>query len=541
MRGSPSAFPLQVIRQYPLAQLENMFREVVHGTAWAQRKFRPFGVPAVERLVVAAPAALQTGGGAMHRWLPDTWSREDATAPSIPATEEAVSGEGLMLWNQSPIRCQRRRGGAGDQEAVWKPRGAASRTTQATLKYKPTVLGVARVSEEPRLPHRGTESEPPNAGDCDTGFRVGLQWWDPTGPGWTQLYAYIPPSLDARRALANFPMGSMVFFTFVMYNTHPFYLHALGPTLSQWMVNEVQRAKGHGLAALEDVPSLESLRYANRWPHGELGVVFPTQFTWDPLRFVSHSHGRARFGASPVLGPPAGWKPTSTDSVRQAQAAATAREQRSRDAALATLRTTLSSVPYRQWLSTGQPRSYLAHVLTFTSLYTALWLRTTKAATVQPQTGVSRHRRRWVPVGGGGSAHAVGSLRDGSARHHGHRTLQRAGPLCGLAAHHPARRIHHDGQCVDTGGWFPHGRCRRRGPRGRARAADQHRATDGWPGACACTRPPTALCGTSCTPAGLPWRITSAHRRGSPWYFVWTGRPPTSPCAWSPSIWWTPC
>ena len=43
---TPAMLPLQVIRQYPIRQVDVMFREVVEGVEWKSRRFPGFGIPA---------------------------------------------------------------------------------------------------------------------------------------------------------------------------------------------------------------------------------------------------------------------------------------------------------------------------------------------------------------------------------------------------------------------------------------------------------------------------------------------------------------
>ena len=52
-----SLLPLQVIAQYPLSKLQDLFQEVVHGTKWSSRTLLPFGIPN------STQATLRVSGG----------------------------------------------------------------------------------------------------------------------------------------------------------------------------------------------------------------------------------------------------------------------------------------------------------------------------------------------------------------------------------------------------------------------------------------------------------------------------------------------
>ena len=168
-------------------------------------------------------------------------------------SDHRCAGEGLMLW---------------DQNAPWEPRGLAGRPSANILKYKPRALTVGVVtSAEPQHTHRmrghatnrkrskaeddvtgGAEDDVTGGAEVDVtmgadrlpGYSVGVRWWDNLTGRWVPLRPYISANYGAVRCASEFAQEQKVFFTFVMYDRKPQYLHALGTHLPQWMAVNVQ-------------------------------------------------------------------------------------------------------------------------------------------------------------------------------------------------------------------------------------------------------------------------------------------------------------
>ena len=164
-------------------------------------------------------------------------------------SDHRCAGEGLMLW---------------DQNAPWKPRGLSNQPSANILKYKPRALTVGVVtSAEPQHTHRmhsrkrskaegdvtgGADVDVPGAAEVDVtmgtdrlpGYSVGVRWWDNFTGRWVPLRPYISANYGAVRCASEFAQEQKVFFTFVMYDRKPQYLHALGTHLPQWMAVNVQ-------------------------------------------------------------------------------------------------------------------------------------------------------------------------------------------------------------------------------------------------------------------------------------------------------------
>jgi hypothetical protein len=281
-----SLLPLQLIRQYPVDRLAEMFREVVEGTAWSERRFPGFGVP----------AGAYDARGVYRPRAEAPWIL-DAEHPLYGNADAAVSGEGLMLW---------------DQTGRWVPRGAGSRRTPYVLKYKPRCMTTGWVTRPPYHTHHQQPGADDAGGRDDefVGYRVELRWWDPITAQWAVIRPVVPPHLDARRVAALFPVDQRVFFAFVWYDRGPRFMHAVGPVLSHWDAQRIQRgaeAAADPAEALERVPALEDLRDASRWEEGRIRPLFPSQFAWDHRRFCERSRGQRLIAPSAALAPPAGW------------------------------------------------------------------------------------------------------------------------------------------------------------------------------------------------------------------------------------------
>ena len=364
----PVALPLQVVRQYPADRLPDMFRDVVEGRPWSQRRFVPFGVPRVHAGAVALP------GHPAVRYHPHT-PGDFLPVPFMCTDTAVVSGEGLMLW---------------DQGAPWTPRGARGRLVHkhkpAILKYKPVVLTTGRVIREPYLPGHSAGDANDNDNDNEDdpsagagGYHVMLKWWNPVGNAWTEVKAYASPNHDARRAAAAFPLHSQAFFTFVFFEqAKPKFMHALGRRLSQWQARNVQTAMGHAVPALRggaavrtDVPRLDQVCDAALWRQGEMHPLFPVEFAWDVLTFVRNSAHQLRLAASVVVTPDGGRTAAPLDvpaAMRAANKEATAAQKRAKDQMDRDLR----HLNLQWW---DQPaRGYLPRFLVFTALCTVAWL-----------------------------------------------------------------------------------------------------------------------------------------------------------------------
>lgn len=265
-----------------------------------------------------------------------------------------------------------------DQEAQWTARGAAGRTTTATLKFKPTVLSTGVVSQEPYLP-KSSDGSP-----C---YHVHLRWYDRLAGREIDAGAWVPPALDARRAALRFALNSRVFFSFILYqNERPQHLHAIGPRrrcvppprqLSYWDAVDVQTAMRGALVpegaasgiVLNRLPRLDDLRRADTWRTGECWPLFPT-FVWDAREFLRRSVGEARLAASTLLTTGASANRFSTRDRRQGEQ----REERGRRRETEEVVHTLLPKHSANWLALR--RNFLPRFLVASTLFLSAWVRT---------------------------------------------------------------------------------------------------------------------------------------------------------------------
>jgi hypothetical protein len=376
-----SLLPLQMIAQFPPSALASVFREVVHGVAWRTRQYIPFGIP-VHR---DEPKEFKFGG---HRIMLHTavgnalYHQHDKHREIMfgPHTDNECSGEGLMLW---------------DQEVIWQGRGSAGRTTTAILKYKPRAVTVGTVtSAEPEHTHRrrgaAHQPETEESGRLP-GYTVSVDWWDNQQGWWRTLRPYVSANHGAAQCAARFPQDENVFFTFVMYDQQPMFLHALGNTLPRWdALNvkgmlETRRAQDDAAPAEKRLAllALDDLVHASRWQRGDVCILFPVSFHWSPVKWLRYSGHSRRIAVNPALAPDATWSAKNRDTVlEQSQAATKIHQHRQRDRATQ-LADRLEDV-FDTWLQRAHPVTEL--FVTFL-LLTAAWVA--RSGTTREWLGVS--------------------------------------------------------------------------------------------------------------------------------------------------------
>ena len=194
--GMMTRLPLQLIRQHPIGNIGDMFKEVVHGVPWEQRLYLPFGVPRLQ---------------GFNRWpLPATAEVASWYTGMGPILAGTASGEGLMLWRQTARRQERGSSGAA--------------TTQDILKYKPTIVVRGVVTQPPRHSSRrggggGAESEEAESGGG--GYVVGVRIWDSIRDGWQVVLAHVSHHYGTKTLLQSFGMDSVVFVVYVGYMLMP--------------------------------------------------------------------------------------------------------------------------------------------------------------------------------------------------------------------------------------------------------------------------------------------------------------------------------
>jgi hypothetical protein len=270
-----TALPLQLIRQYDMIHLPALFQEVVHGEPWEMRKYPGFGIP----------KTVKFNNQTRHEWRANPgngWLPEDGDVVTLFHKNVRSSGEGLMLWRQ---------------DAPWQTM-ATQRRTHALLKYKPTIVSMGVVFSAPEHTHHRNIDDAIMGDEKSRlpGYQIRLRWWDKTKGHWTYIVPYIPSVLEPARVLAMYPIDQAVFFTFVMYESKPLYVRALGSALSHrdavsvqdaaaWAVRARESPNGHQL--LVGVPSLEYIRDASLWTPGEMRPLFPSQYNWSPTMFVN--------------------------------------------------------------------------------------------------------------------------------------------------------------------------------------------------------------------------------------------------------------
>ena len=148
LNDRPILCVLQVVRQYPMTAVAQLFREVVEGMPWNERQHPAFGVPVVSQGRHAAFV-----GGVRHNLrvlVENQWLPEGAVTMFGDASSGVtIAGEGLMLW---------------DQQALWVARGARGSPSTSILKYKPTVLTVGRVTRGPYLSATADDADDDSTG-----------------------------------------------------------------------------------------------------------------------------------------------------------------------------------------------------------------------------------------------------------------------------------------------------------------------------------------------------------------------------------------
>ena len=355
LAATPAALPLQVIRQYRLSKAEELFQEVVNGVPWGERKLLPFGVPALAETTIKYNAL----GPNIRVWTMSKadWVPEGETRMFGPSVNDTVcTGEGLMLWRQT---------------GRWSPRGAGAKVTLDILKFKPTVIATALVVKEPYTAHMRVDGGPAEddgdeGEDADRlGPRVKLQFWDPVQGRWDVLTAHVSGLQDMRQTLARFRLGQRVFFTFVMYDNHPRYMHAIGPRLTYCLCQALQEA---AKVSNMDVPSVEGLQEAALWEAGTVRSLFPAYTKWSPLDFMRNGLADRRIAASPLIVPTPGWEPTGRSTVRELMVAANRDAKEARRRQHDQLRSHFLS-QHRAMFE--QVRPFLVHFFVFSALYTA--------------------------------------------------------------------------------------------------------------------------------------------------------------------------
>ena len=90
-----TSYPLQLIRQYNMKELPNMFREVVHGVPWEDRKYPGFGIPRTQKVDLTG-----RGNNVWRAYEAFDWLPEDGDTVALFRRNVRASGEGLMLWRQ---------------------------------------------------------------------------------------------------------------------------------------------------------------------------------------------------------------------------------------------------------------------------------------------------------------------------------------------------------------------------------------------------------------------------------------------------------
>jgi hypothetical protein len=318
-----SLLPVLVIVQFPPVALPTLFQEVVHGTSWKERKHMSFGTPfhqgdKTQHTIAGQKIYLNVAvHGVVYYQTQNTQNREVLFGPD---THKRCSGEGLMLW---------------DQHAIWEGRGGSGRSSPAILKYKPRALTVGVVtSPEPMHTHR-SRSQTDEGGE-DTGqlpgYTIAIDWWDSLQGRWVSLRPYVSANYGAIRCANRFPQDEKVFFTFVMFDQKPVFLHAIGTHLSQWDAlnvkamlerRSVDTHRTAGERHLTDAP-LDHIMRASMWNHGDVCAMFPVNVSWSPAQWLQYSGSRnaRRIAANPLLSPDKEWLAKNKNSVlAQSQAA----------------------------------------------------------------------------------------------------------------------------------------------------------------------------------------------------------------------------
>ena len=198
-----SLLPLQVVAQYPLSKLQDLFQEVVHGATWSSRKLLPFGIPN------SALGTQRLAGEDIRYWIAQhtlmgsefqTQKRHMLFSGDV---QTECSGEGLMLW---------------DQRALWEPRGRSSRVTQSILKFKPRVVSVGTVrTAQPEHTHRRRGSDMVDVEGLEQedghlpGYTVSVDWWDNLQGRWVSLRPYVSANYGAAQPVVGADTRTMEF------------------------------------------------------------------------------------------------------------------------------------------------------------------------------------------------------------------------------------------------------------------------------------------------------------------------------------------
>jgi hypothetical protein len=379
----PSALPLQVIRQYPMSAVPDLFREVVEGRiAPRARRFPAFGIPSAA--FADRGAAGRVCAAKIGEWLADAGAGGPDAGAGFRARDPVVPGEGLMLYRQ---------------RAPWIPRGAApGQFCDGILKYKPTLVsfGAAVVGSDdtrvvrrrrPRLRPAAAAYDDDNdddgaeegggggaddAGGCSAPS-VPVRWWDPWLGRMGHERIYRPKS----RSTAAWREGSRIFFSFVYYDEGPRFTLFLGTDdLSPELRRRLCRRPPPGLAP--DVPPSE-------WPNGTVAVLFPTHFDWDWMAFghgLSDAERAQRVAPSPLILPDAGFS-GGLGAIDRAMRDLRRREADRQERQTAAARASLQRVR-RDWLNA--PATYLGRALVCLCFVVRAWAdrsgRTAAAAPV---------------------------------------------------------------------------------------------------------------------------------------------------------------
>lgn len=259
LRESPEDLPLQVIIQYPMQALPELFLEIIHGVAFQNRKHPPFGIP-------------EFGDRRMLNTL--KWN---ATRNPFIRVDYGVPGEGCMLWHQ---------------DERWHSRGRDG-PTSSILKFKPLFLSTATVGSEgvEHSQHRQLLKRKLNETDAAAANLDGDL------PGYhVQLHTHVSGELQTIKAFVSasytieglrqkFRPGSRVFFVFFMFERLPMYPRAIGPVLS---VDQAKRVQQWALQ-FGTIPRLDNLLAADKWERTACRALFPVDVKWEPNRYIKQA------------------------------------------------------------------------------------------------------------------------------------------------------------------------------------------------------------------------------------------------------------
>lgn len=260
--------PLQVVRQYPMRRLSEVFVEVVHGVPWESRHHKPFGIP-------QGP----------HNWT---------TANPFLYADQISSGEAVMLWDKRGHR---------------QIRGHQAEETLQILKYKPTIVlpGVVDVppyrwhdNAEHRKIHRARGE--PNSNkrvrtaaydeDHDTdfgGYRLVVRTWDPVRGRWERVKTTLATNYSYND-MVSFEQGKRVFLIFVAYSL----THKPGVQYTKCVPrlkkSQVMAIRKHEMTVAANLPGRwDVLMDPNMWTLGTMRAIFPSDVAWHPMLFCRNA------------------------------------------------------------------------------------------------------------------------------------------------------------------------------------------------------------------------------------------------------------